>query len=526
MQKLTKDPTLRHVNCKPVSPMSGVYAKLLWILLLSATMLLCSCGGGSSSVSQIPLTLSGNWQFTVANPADRSFSGGIQGGFLLQKSNVVTGGLAFSVVLPDQSGGSSTVCGSGSAPVTGTLSGQNVTLTAVAGAQTLVFTGVLDLSGLSMAGTYTSTDGAGCGIAQSDLQWSAALVPPLFGTIQGSFNSLGGSAGLSNQLFPVTGLISQGDNVGASSATVTGTLNFFDPITLLSDYPCLTTPTFTGQISGNSVVLQVIGTDGSSLGQIGGSVGSALSAVTFDLMPSGGVLHSGGSPAYAVNTKTCAGAGITNAGDFGNICLGVGSSKACQQPTVTISPKFLTFSAQLPSSPPTSQTVTLTNSSSSVISGLQLQWDTSMNLNGLPNFTETDNCAASIGLSFSLAPGQFCTAQISFTPQQNCLPGVPTGSCLTATLSVLTPLAENVDEDETDDPYDLDDYIVVPVPITGAGLGSTSAVSSKVDFAAGIASERTPLPMLSFTNNRQHPSGVPTWFGISQLRGREAQCRY
>jgi hypothetical protein len=127
-----------------------------------------------------------------------------------------------------------------------------------------------------------------------------------------------------------------------------------------------------------------------------------------------------------------------------------------------------------------------------------------MNLNGLPNFTETDNCVASIGLSFSLAPGQFCTAQISFTPQQSCLPGVPTGSCLTATLSVLTPLAENDDGDENNNLDDLD-YTVVTVPITGAGLGSTSAVSSKVDSAAGAASEWTPLQMLSFTNHRQHP---------------------
>ncbi|MCU1297535.1 MAG: hypothetical protein JWO91_1813 [Acidobacteriaceae bacterium] len=505
MQKLIKDPTLFRANRERLSPMSwGVCAKGLWILFLAATMLLCSCGGGSSSVSQIPVTLSGNWQFTVANPADRSFSGGIQGGFLVQKNRSVTGGVAFSVSLPGQSGGSSTVCGSGSAPVTGTLSGQNVTLTAVAGAQTFVFTGVLDLSGSIMAGTYTSSDGAGCGTAQTDLQWSATLVPPLFGTIQGSFNSLGGSAGLSNQLFPVTGTINQGDNVGGSSATITGTLNFFDPITLLGDYPCLTTPTFTGQISGNSVILQIIGADGSNLGQIGGSVGSALSAVTFDLMPSGGVLHSAGSPAYAVNTKTCAGVGLSNAGDFGNLCLGVGSSKACQQPTVTISPKFLTFSAQSSSSPPTTQTISLTNSSSSAINGLQLQWDTSMNLNGLPNFTETDNCAASIGLSFSLAPGQFCTAQISFTPQQSCVPGVPTSSCLTATLSVLSPLAENDYQDENDYLDDID-YSVVPVPITGPGLGSTSAMGSKVPFAADGASERTPLQRLSFTNHREHP---------------------
>ena len=32
------------------------------------------------------LTLSGNWQFTLANPPDGSFLGGLQGGFLLQNN--------------------------------------------------------------------------------------------------------------------------------------------------------------------------------------------------------------------------------------------------------------------------------------------------------------------------------------------------------------------------------------------------------------------------------------------------------
>ncbi len=163
----------------------------------------------------------------MANPPDGSFLGGLQGGFLLQNSGSVTGAAVYSVSLPLLA----FPCNSGSAPITGTISGQTVTLTAVAGTQTFTLTGMLSSDGSTMVGTYKSTagtaaDGAPCGTVQTGLQWSAISVPPITGPIQGSFHSTGGSAGLSNQDFAVTGSLLQGENIGASNATVTGTLTF------------------------------------------------------------------------------------------------------------------------------------------------------------------------------------------------------------------------------------------------------------------------------------------------------------
>ena len=147
----------------------------------------------------------------MANPVDGSFLGGLQGGFLLQQNGAVTGGAVYSVSLPELL----IPCNSGSAPITGTISGQNVTLTAVAGTENFTLTGTLSSDGSTMTGTYTSTagtagDGTPCGTAQTGLQWSAMLVPPITGPIQGNFHSTGGSAGLGNQDFPVSGSLVQG----------------------------------------------------------------------------------------------------------------------------------------------------------------------------------------------------------------------------------------------------------------------------------------------------------------------------
>jgi hypothetical protein len=242
--------------------------------------MLSACSSSSSGApggSQNTASLSGNWQFTVASPSDQSFIGGLQGGFLLQTSGSVTGGAVYSISLPPaEGGGNPTLCNGGSSPITGTLSGQSVTLTAVAGSQTFTFTGTLSSNKSTMSGKYSSTagsmvNGAPCGTAQTGLQWSAISVPPLTGPIQGSFHSTGGAAGLTNQDFAVLGLLTQGPNIGASNATITGNLDFINQSTNLSDYPCFSTALVNGQVSGNTVILQIMGTNGSNLGQIGGT---------------------------------------------------------------------------------------------------------------------------------------------------------------------------------------------------------------------------------------------------------------
>src|SRR5208282_1669213 len=124
----------------------------------------------SSADYQNNVTLAGNWQFTMASPSDGSFFGGLQGGFLQQSSGSLKGIAAYAVSLSQLL----IPCSSGSAAITGGISGQNVTLTASAGNQTFMFAGTLSFDGSTMIGTYSSTagtasDGAPCGTAQSGL---------------------------------------------------------------------------------------------------------------------------------------------------------------------------------------------------------------------------------------------------------------------------------------------------------------------------------------------------------------------
>ena len=502
----------------------GGNVKSLWILLLAGTIMLSACSSSSSGApggSQNTASLSGNWQFTVASPSDQSFIGGLQGGFLLQTSGSVTGGAVYSISLPPaEGGGNPTLCNGGSSPITGTLSGQSVTLTAVAGSQTFTFTGTLSSNKSTMSGKYSSTagsmvNGAPCGTAQTGLQWSAISVPPLTGPIQGSFHSTGGAAGLTNQDFAVLGLLTQGPNIGASNATITGNLDFINQSTNLSDYPCFSTALVNGQVSGNTVILQIMGTNGSNLGQIGGTSGSGVNTVTFDSTPNGYVLHSLVSPAYAVNSKACPGASLGNAGDAGSMCLALGNGTACQQP-ITLSPAVLTFPSQLLGSTPTTQTITLANNdlSGSTLNGLTLNWLVNNGLfdngapsdfNGLPNFAEQDTCAPSLGSSFSLGPGQSCSINVTFTPQESCpwLPfgnppsvsGAPPADCPFPLAAILT----------VNSPVSADNNTAFAVPITGLGASTIEPSTPEIDFGAEALSESSLPHSLSFTNLSGNP---------------------
>ena len=464
-------------------------SRSLWVLLLAATMALSACGGGSSNNSQPPLSLSGNWQFAVAAPGDGTFLGGLQGGFLVQQSGTVSGSALYSVLLPPaQIGGTPTVCSSGSATVTGTVSGQSVSLTAVAGTQTFVLTGTLSFNGSTMVGTYTSTaaNGSACQSAntpESGLQWSALLVPPLTGSIQGSFHSGGGPAGLNEQSFVVMGALTQAANSGAV-ANVTGNLSFVVQPSNASDYPCIATAGVSGQISGNTVSLQLTDASGANIGQIGAANGTTLPLVTYDDAQGGYILHSLGAPAYAVYTAACGGGSVQNPADFGSICLAVNESKDCSQP-ITLTPSTVTFPAQK-AGITSSQTIMLASTTNSVITGLSLMLT---NNTGPGNYAETDNCGAngapSGGQLFDLVPLLPCTIKISFTPQ--C--GTQCTSAIKATLIV-------------NDPANTTLYTVF---IKGSGISDSAAVIHGLEFVPdnrlGLAVASLPPAKRSFGIN-------------------------
>ena len=542
MQRSTNYPSRRQMNpeqCRRPLTASRTMTMTLWILLLAGVAMLSACGGGSSAGSQNSASLSGNWQFTVSPPNDGSFLGGLQGGFLLQQNGTVTGSAGYSIFLPPaQLGGNPTMCNSGSAPITGTISGQTVTLTATAGTQTFTFTGALSADGSTMTGTYASTagtapDGSACGTAQTGLQWTASSVPPITGPIQGSFHSTGT---FNNQDFLVSGLLAQGQNIGASNATVTGTLTFVNPTTLISNYPCFSTASVNGQISGNTVILQIIGTDaansGSNIGQIGGVSNSGVNAVTVASTQGGYVLQDAVTPGYAVISKACPGGGVlTSPGDSGNICLSLNGTNACQQP-ITLSPAFLTFPSQTLGSAASTQTITVENNSASTLSNLTLAWSLSSNngfsynspgsysdFNGLPNFQEQDSCIPTgetlppdtTGPSFSLSPGQSCVVTIAFTPQGSCpwipfgtppsIAGAPPDYCPLSLAAELT--VNNVpspDNDDTDTSF--------AVSITGAGLSAVQSSVPELDFGAeeALNPPEASLPQsLTFINQSTNP---------------------
>ncbi len=570
MQRLTNNPILSRTNREALSPRSsGGCANSLWVvLLLAGTMMLSACGGSSSSDPQQSATLSGNWQFSMTNPDSTTPQGtqyGLQGGFLLQNNGAVTGQAVYSISGKNQDS-QWAVCDSGSAQITGTVSGQTVNLTAAAGSQTFALVnGTLGSDGRITGGSFTTTGGTvgstTCGLPATtamNLSWSAIPVPPLTGSITGSFHTgQNSNSNLLNQDYAVTGSLTQGENIGASSATVTGTLSFLDPTTLVSDYPCIPggVVSVNGQISGDTVILELIGLDGSNSGQIGVSAsqagqtvfgpGDTLQPVAFEpAQPSGYILHSTTGKGYFVNTKAC----FDNANgpfldDTGYVCLALNGSNACQLP-ITLTPAVLTFPPQLlvctaqgcpPNGlgTPATQTITLTNNAGQELDGLRLgfvlsQSDFSTEANPMYSFAAADNCATAgetlppngQGQSFNLSSGHSCTVTIIFSPQQSCPWGPTPGNnphtgclnVLTAKLTVTAPA--NIDNIITENDNQF------AVPITGSGVSYLQPSTDELDFGAEGGGEASLSQLLSFTNRgaksvqilppRDHPCSPST----------------
>lgn len=490
---------------------SAAWARLL-VLLVGLTGL-SSCGGGSSSNPANSGSLSGNWQFSLAAPSDASFSGGLQGGFLLQRNGAITGQLIYSISMP----GSPPIACDGSATVTGTMSAQQVTLTAVAGPQTFALKGTLSADGSTLAGTYSTIAARDCGTAQSGLQFTARLVPSLTGSVQGYLHST--SSGpptdpVVNQEFSVTGSLVQGPNTGANSAAVSGTLNF-------TAYPCVSTASVTGQISGNAVILQLMAANGLNVGRIGTTPATPgfPAPVVFESSTAGGYILQG-TNGYGISTNACQG-NAASPGDVGNICLALGNSNACKQ-ALSFSPAALSFPAQSVGSPATGQTLKLMNTGGATLDGLRLSPTgsnfTAGDFNGIVSFTEQDNCSTTPGSTFSLGAQQSCAVTIHFSPQESC-PWQPTsvGAGLFAAPSQCPPF-EPVRPLQVTAPPALaasitltcpscpstttDANSVFTVPVTGLGVSAIQPSTPELDFGAEDATlkEVSQPQTVTFTN--------------------------
>src|ERR1700730_1741178 len=184
-------------------------SKSVVVLVLSLLMAGCSSNSSKSDpAGNGPLT--GNWQMSL-QPSNTKLKPNPQSGFLVQSSDLVTG----SVSVTDAP------C-SGVAPVSGTVTGNTVSLTLSPAGIEISLDGNLGSGNTSMSGTYNilSTGCSGTETAPQSGTWTANQVSPINGNITGTFTS--NHSALS---YSVTGMASQAANTGISSVALTGNLN-------------------------------------------------------------------------------------------------------------------------------------------------------------------------------------------------------------------------------------------------------------------------------------------------------------
>jgi len=220
-----------------------------------------SCGGGSSTPSNTTSgPLAGNWQFFMVQGEPRPQSSFGASGFIQQNSDSLTGNIAFpatqNTVNPN--------CG-GVATMTGTVSGSAVQLSFDVGGSSLTFTGTLAGDNKSMTGSYQGP-GGGCFTHSTSGTWTALIVPSLNGTFTGELTNSTYMEAL-NGITPstpisITGSLVELQTTGASNATLSGTINAVG-------YPCFSSATVSGTISGENVYLTVFGYNGLAIGTFG-----------------------------------------------------------------------------------------------------------------------------------------------------------------------------------------------------------------------------------------------------------------
>ncbi|MGA7401084.1 MAG: hypothetical protein ACLPHI_14155 [Terriglobales bacterium] len=227
--------------------------------------ILTACGGSPSSPPPSG-ALSGNWQINLQQeyPTQTLLSAS---GFVAQANDALTGSIQVAPF------GSKSSC-AGVSVLTGMIKGQNVTFSLNGGGTVLDFSGTASTNGQTMSGDYQAV-GGGCSTVGISGTWNAVLVPPLNGNFTGTLSNsqyMSLLTGVSPAApIAVSGSMTQSSNDGASNATITGTINAVG-------YPCFTTASLTGTISGQNVVLSVFGYEGSQIGTLGSAETPAVAS--------------------------------------------------------------------------------------------------------------------------------------------------------------------------------------------------------------------------------------------------------
>lgn len=215
-------------------------------LLFALSILMTACGSSNSSSSSnsgTPGALSGNWQMSLL-PTGRTLARG-QSGFLLQNGNTVTGGMMLLNAPCSGIGGAD-----------GSVNGAAVSLEVNPTGVNITLTGTLGTDQQSMSGSYIllATGCTGTTSAPETGTFTANLVTPLNGNLQGTFTSKEGIT------YSVTGQVSQGPNTGISTASLTGNLN-------VRGY-CFSAANIAGTVSGTAVVMNLVDATGAQVGQL------------------------------------------------------------------------------------------------------------------------------------------------------------------------------------------------------------------------------------------------------------------
>jgi hypothetical protein len=229
-----------------------------YALILALPLLLNGCGGGSSNSNSSPSlgSISGNWQMSLQK-SNSTLQPKTQSGFLVQNGGNVAGSVLFTDIPCSGIGG-----------VTGTVSGTDVSLVVDPVGVEVNLSGTVGSGQTAMSGNYTilSTGCSGTETAPQTGTWTASLVSPFSGNIQGTFASTPHST-----TYAITGSVKQGSNTGVSTAPLTGTMN-------ATGY-CFAAANITGSIGGTAVVIDLADTDGVEVGQIIGT--SSLDGTSF-----------------------------------------------------------------------------------------------------------------------------------------------------------------------------------------------------------------------------------------------------